>query len=310
MNKIQCCASVMILVLGVTAGAGTFQTGLYGLSEGEKGQTVQRADTATGGEVRLGGLLSAKLSESLLVSVANDNSLYRLSLKTGPIPEGADNGRLAVVVAGLCMPVSSHSDRDADGSVSVGTAVAGKEAAERIAKELGIEPQLRKHPGHKLLVTAEPKQTSYRPDEAVTLVMTIRNVGETTISFFDGGKQRGPRNNQFSFTAFRMSGFGPALPDTGDTTNHGGKAGIRKLAPGDAFTKEVLLTGWFKFSEPDTYRITALYELGLLGADGRTMWDDFAVARCLVRVSLPEPAVRATTRAPVKEPSRGDNAGT
>ena len=312
MNKLQCGTGVVLLALAVAAGAETLRTGLYTATEGDTGQVVQRADIARGGEVRLDGLLSSKLSDASLVSMSNDNDLYRLSLKAGPIPEGGDRQHLAVVIGGLCLPVWGHSDRQADGLMSVETQVAGKEATQKVAKELGIEPQSRKHPGHKLLVTVQPKQSSYRPDEAVTLVMTIRNVGETTVSFYDGGKQRGSRNNQFSFMAFRQAGVGPALPDTGDPKHFGGPMGIKRLAPGDVFTKEVVLTGWFKFAEPDTYGITAMYELGLLdeGDRTRTLWDDFAVARCFVRVTAPEPAGSSSITAPVKDSSRGENAGT
>lgn len=284
MNKMQCCVAGMILTLPVAARVDALQTGLYAVTEEEKGYPLQRVDTSTGDEVRVDGLLSDKLREVSFVSLANDNGLYRLSLKAGPIPEGADKGHLAVVVAGQCMVVYACSDRQADGCVSVSATVAGKEPAERIARELGVKLQLRKHPGHKLLVAVEPKEASYRPNEPVTLVMTIKNVGETTVSFFDGGQQRGPRNNQFSFIALRSSGRGPALPDTGDPTNFGGMACIKKLAPEAAFTKEVLLTDWFEFSEPGAYRITTLYELGLVGEDRRTIWDDFAVARCIVRI--------------------------
>ena len=292
MNIVRCCVALAVLALSVlTASADDLRTGLYRISDDETGQVVQRSDTATGGEVRLSDFLSENLSEASLLSVANDNSLYRLSLKAGPIPKGEDKGRFAVVVAGLCMPVSSHSDRREDGSLEIGCMVAGEKAGKTIAEALGIEPQLRKHPGHRLLVTVKPEQPGYRPGEAVTLVMTIKNVGETTVSFFDGGQQRGPRNNQFSFIAFSNAGSGRALPDTGDPTNLGGLAGIKRLGPGDVFTKGVLLTDWFKFSEPDSFQITAIYQLGLLGEDSfRTIWEDFAVAQCLVRVSAPEPA--------------------
>ena len=307
MSIVRCCVALAVLAVPLTARACTLQTGLYRVTEGENGQLVQRHDTAAGGEVRLNGLLSEKLNEASLVSIANDNSLFNLSLKAGPIPEGEDHGPSAVVVGGLCLVAWGHSDRHEDGSMDIATRVAGLEAAQKVAEAMGIEPKLRKHPGHALLVTVEPKQPSYRPGEAVTLVMTIKNVGETTFSFYNGGQQRGARNNQFSFTAFTSS---RALPDTGDPRHHGGLMGLKRLAPGGVFTKEVLLTNWFEFSEPGSYRITAIYELDLLDEDRRTIWDDFAVARCWLRISAPEPAKGSEATSPVEEPSTRQGAGT
>jgi hypothetical protein len=306
MNARRCCVVLVLLAMPLAARAGTPETGLYQLNEGDNGQLVQRGDTAAGGEIRLGDLISEKLSEASLVSGANDNSLFRLSLKAGPIPEGADQGRLAVVVGDLYLPVYGHSDRRENGAIDIDTQVAGLEAARKVAKSLGIEPQLRKHLGHELLVTVEPKQASYRPGEAVTLVMTIKNVGETSVSFFDGGQQRGPRNNQFSFIAFSNAGFGRALPDTGDPTNFGGPAGIKKLGPGDVFTKEVLLTNWFRFSKPGGYQITAIYQLGLLDDGSRIIWDDFAVARCFVRITAAEATEDPTATSPTETMTPND----
>ena len=89
------------------------------------------------------------------------------------------------------------------------------------------------------------------------------------IRFEDGGSQRGPRNNQFGFTAYHSYGPGRALPDIGDPTNYGGKASLAKLSSGEVFTKSVNLADWFKFDTPDMYQVTGLYRLALEG-EGRT----------------------------------------
>jgi len=308
MGSVQFCTGVLLLALRVAPSADDLQSGLYRSSWDGKGRIVQRADTDTGGEVHLTDRLAEKLSDASLVSESNDNRRYRLSLKAGPIPDGADKQPLALVVAGLCVPVWGHSDRQADGSISLEATVMGKEAAQKIAKELGVEPQLRTHPGYELVVTAQAKQSAYRPGEVVTLVMTITNVGKTTVRFGDGGQQRGPRNNQFSFIAFRDDDRGRALLDTGDRRHMGGKMGMPTLKPGDSFTKEVALTDWFEFTEPGGYRITAIYELTLLDENHRPIWDDFAVARCVVRVAEPVPA-SGPSEAPATKAKRDSAAG-
>jgi hypothetical protein len=105
--------------------------------------------------------------------------------------------------------------------------------------------------------------------------------------FHDGGRQRGPRDNYFGFTAFRGGGSGKAVPNTGDPTNFGGLGSNRVLKPGDVFSKTVGLDSWFKFKDADTYQVTASYRPEFHEPDGKTyrvIWDDFATAECSVRV--------------------------
>ena len=303
MNLSRTCVAAAILVLAGVAQAQDLGPGLYAMTADGTGRIVNRADTD--GQVGLGQRLSEQLREATLVSESNDNSQFRLSLVAGPIPEHGGPQSLALFVAGQCIPVWGQSDRKADGTIAVEGNVGSQAAAAKIAAELNIKPQTRQHPGHQLLVTFQAQKPAYLPGEAVTLVMTIKNVGRVTVRFYDGGSQRGARNNQFGFTAFRFAGESPALPDIGDPMNFGGKMGLPTLAPGDTFTKEVELTNWFKFSEAGSYRITGMYHLTLLGeGDQRprtVLWDDFAVAGCTVRVLAPPataPAAPAATPGP------------
>ena len=90
-------------------------------------------------------------------------------------------------------------------------------------------------------------------------------VGTGPLSFFEGGKQRGPRDNQYRFLAYRSGGHGRAVPDTGDPTNFGGIGAVRTLKPGESFARTVTLDKWFTFTDSDTYRVTGLFELPLQG---------------------------------------------
>ncbi len=163
--------------------------------------------------------------------------------------------------------------------------IQGRKAAERVAESTKVTLQLREHPGHRFVVRLEPEKDSYQIDEVVTLRMEIENVGKTTFSFWDGGMQRGPRNNQFGFMAYRGHGYGRAVPDIGDPTNFGGMAGQEVLKPGDTFTKEVELSKWFSLETADTYRIIGLFRMTVGSpSDRAAAWDDFAVAECLVKV--------------------------
>ena len=292
MRSITCW--LILLLAGWCRAADALPDGLYAMAwEGNEGRLTDRADAE--GQVRLGKQLAPRLSEAAIQSLRNDNSLSRVTFVAGPIVENAERQQMALVVAGLCIPVGSNGDRQPDGTVRVGGQVAGEEAAKKIAEKFGVKPKMRAHPGHRLLVSAKTEKPTYAPREPVTLIMTIKNVGTDPIHFRDGGSQRGPRNNQFGFTAFRMHGFGKPLSDTGDPRNFGGLMAPVKLAPGETFTKSVSLADWFTFDAADTYAVTAMYRIQLdgLGFD-EPLWDDVAVASCDVRVV--DRASTATTK--------------
>jgi hypothetical protein len=241
--------------------------------------------------VTIGRKLSDTFNKLSLVSESNDNTRYRLTAFC-PVAQNADlNPRMAIVAAGKAVLIWGHADhRPAVPLVDVDGNVLGQELAEKIAGELKIKPQLRTHPGHHWQVSFAPEKESYQLGDAVTLKMTIKNVGQTTFAFMDGGMQRGRRNNQFQFVAFAGSGHGDPVPDLGDPRNFGGLAGYITLKPGDVFTKTAKLDDWFKFIAADTYRVTGMFRVALHDPQdtNHTLWDDFAVGECTVRIDEPK----------------------
>ena len=113
--------------------------------------------------------------------------------------------------------------------------------------------------------------------------------GTGPLRFTHGGKQRGPRDNQFRFVA--QAGIdGKGLPDTGDPQHFGGISRSITLKPGEVYTTEVDLSKWFKFAEPNTYQITGVFEMPVIdptSADGwgPVLWDDLAVGECTIWVT-------------------------
>ena len=279
--------ALMLLAATRVAAAEDLPSGLYAMNLEGPGKPVTLAN---GSPAFLGERLTANLGKASMVSVANDNSRVWLDLTdAGPIPAGADQSYAAVVIAGRPMYVGSHNDREADGTIDFSVTVDGREVIDAVAVELRVEPKLRRHPGHVMHVEVRPEQDTYRPGEPVSLIMTVRNDGTVPISFFDGGKQRGPRNNQFAFRAFADAGCGAEIPDTGDPTNFGGLAGLITLKPGEVFTKPAKLSDWFRFDAPGDYRVFAAFEMELYhpgeGFAARPIWEDAARGECLVRVA-------------------------
>ncbi|TWU37855.1 Methicillin resistance mecR1 protein [Novipirellula aureliae] len=252
----------------------------------EKGIEVSRSDTD--GTVILLDRLTDQFGTPSMTSIANDNTRFRIDLKAaGPFAEGEGIGHMALVIDGLCTTVWSHSDPDKQHRMDLSSQVVGNEAPARFAAELGIEPKLRRHPGHKMEVRFSPTKPAFKLGEPVILRMEVKNVSDKNFSFVDGGQQRGPRNNQFGFTAFRGSGNGPEVPDTGDPSSAGGKLRFITLEPGQVFEKEVDLTKWFDLAQPDIYKIDGRFEMVINKDAGQHLfgWDDMATGTTLVTIA-------------------------
>jgi hypothetical protein len=238
------------------------ENGIYTWREGGAGMHVKRTD---GAEIVLGKRIGQGFGQGSLRSDANDNSRLTLHLtNAGPLEPGADSGRLAVIIDGLCLGVWSHSDVRPNGTLELNCSVYGEAAARQVAKALKIEPQLRKDPGHRFQVRWTPEKEAYQVGEPMVLKLEIRNTGKVPFSFIVGGQQRGPRDNQYRFLCYRSYGHGRAVSDTGDPTNFGGLGTYHTLKPGEAFTRTVSLDKWFAFTDPDTYRVTGIYQLQLI----------------------------------------------
>lgn len=278
--------ALAILITPTAAQEKTPPDGVYQVHEKGDGPKVTRNDT--GASMHLGQRLTDKLGTATIRSESNDNSRFRFELQgVGTYPKDAQPAPGAILINGKCYMIYSQSDPN-DGPGNLGAQIHGEDAMREVAKRLKIEPTLRKHPGHKVLVRFTPDKETYKPREPISLTMTIKNVGENTVTFFDGGRQRGPRDNQFGFTAYRGHGSGLAVPDSGDPTNFGGLGSNRTLKPGESFKKDVRLDKWFVFNDADTYLVTGTYRLEIHDPNVkgyRVIWNDFAVGECLIRVA-------------------------
>jgi hypothetical protein len=283
-------ACVVCLVTVAGGPADEIEDGIYALKPGGEGRHVKLSG---GAEVVLGQRRGGTWARAAMESVTNDNSRFVVELsKVGPLDNSGGPATVVLVIDGVCMPFRGGSGLDG-GPLELWFTVSGEEAARKVAARLKVEPRRRKHPGHRIAVRWVPDKEAYRVGEPITLTMELKNVGDTPIAFRNGGQQRGPRNNQFRFLAYRSHGYGKAVPDTGDPTNFGGLGGVLTYKPGETFTDTVRLDKWFAFTEPDTYRVTGLYELELHETSPRRVhdvpiWDDFAVGDCLIKVVAKE----------------------
>ena len=128
------------------------ENGIYFVSRSNEGTAVDRVDG--GGKVSLDGLATPRFGKATMISVSNDNSRFRLDLRgAGPFPIGAETRHFAIYIDGLCAVAGGNSDRQPDGTMNLSSIlIHGREATDKFAKVLGVQPYLRKHPGHQLLV--------------------------------------------------------------------------------------------------------------------------------------------------------------
>ncbi|MGC4002231.1 MAG: hypothetical protein QM811_03430 [Pirellulales bacterium] len=273
-----------------TLSADEVPDGIYVRRLAGDGVKLTRVDI-DGGEAILGVRLSDKLGTATWKAIKNDHSEFTLTL-TGHdhLPKATDEtAQLAVVIDGVCAAVTrgQKSDGVFDGSLSAW--IHGENTAIKLAKKLNVDLPRRKHPGHRYVLSWKPDRDAYRPGEAVTLLMTLENVGQHPISFRVGGQNRGPRDNQFRFLAYKSWGQGKAVPDNGDPTNFGGIGSYHTCKPGEKYTAKVGLDRWFRFEESDHFLVTGIFELELHekqpdGSFGDAIWKELATGECTVIV--------------------------
>lgn len=275
------CSIAFALLIGGTATAQQVEPGLY-TADDQEGEIQVRRNDGTGA-LRLKERVSTDFGTATIFSQSNDNQVCRLQLSYDhPLPDALTSG-LAVLSFGVDHLVIDSRGSNNNETFTLGATIRGQQAAERIAAHLDVKPVFRAHPGHLMQTRLIPLQDEYEIGDTITLRLEIENVGEVPFSFMDGGMQRGPRNNQFKFIAFRNHGFGKAVLDTGDPTNFGGLAGLKTVKPGEVFQKEVCLNDWFDLKDADSYRITGLFELGLVDEENwHEHWKDFAVGECVI----------------------------
>jgi hypothetical protein len=278
--------TLFALVLPSAATAGELSNGIYSVAgvNADTGTIVTRSDD--GDQIKLQKLLASGFGTVSVVATSNDNDRFRLTLKgAGPFRTDIKSVHQAAYIDGVCVIGTGQDLNDQRRSTLVGD-FTSIDNAQKIAKALSIDPQLRQHPGHRVIVKWTPTRNSFKASEPIELTLTVDNVGDIDVTFVAGGSQRGPRDNQFSFIAHSGSGHGKAVPDTGDPMNFGGPGTFVKLRPGESFTKKVDVTKWFRFSSRDRYKLTCLYHIVLTdGEDNGPIWDEFLTGQCFVRIN-------------------------
>jgi len=214
-----------------------------------------------------------------IISQDNHNSRFWISVTPKPSP-AKDFLGLILEGDGFRLKSQGHgATKDVLTSISF---YADAPTAAKVAKAMSVPLEKRKHPGHRLatrFIAGDMNKTTF-----VTLEIT--NVGDATVTFMDGGRNRGRRNNQFSFAGFHN---GKPMPDVGDPTHFGGLAGFVTLKKGEVFTKKVDLAKWFDLSGVGYYNFTGTFYIELMPPDGShpILWSDMVGAEFMFQKTRP-----------------------
>lgn len=242
------------------------------------GETTEKASPKQITAKRFGGrtikatLISKVTPKSIeLTSAANDNSMFTMWVA---FPKQKDTDVFLSADGEWFMSDSyGHDDTASQASFQLDRAT-----AQRLAKALRLTLDERTKLDAGLRATwAIPARASTDTTAAIPVKLRVKNAGTTTLGFVIGGRQRGPRDNRFSFTVSRN---GKPVPIK-DAPDFGGISYYKKLALGDEHELTVDLRSWAELATPGMYQIDVKYE-GELTKDGvmpstaaerKNLWD-------------------------------------
>lgn len=225
--------------------------------------------------------LSAKVKPRAmtLLSQRNDNQRYTLQVD---LPKQKAGVWQFLELDGVYYQADSTGGDDRS---SMATFVLDRATAARAAAAFGLpmlhRTQIDQGLRYRWTIPATVSVTSTAP---VPAVLHVENVGNTTVGFLIGGRQRGPRDNRFSFVVTRDGAPVPIKV----AHDFGGPGHYKVLAPGDRVDVTCAdLRAWFDLDQPGHYAIEAAYE-GELVKDGKmpnsaaeraNLWDIRAVGQ-------------------------------
>lgn len=274
--------AMLTLITPLLASDSTNSTGLYYVSTNETGQTVE---TAGGSTIRLAEKAPMQILKANVYSENNANTDFLVWLSTSDYPVDPTTGAMPKPVM-LRVGNRAYSCNGSGGRTGMYNDmqfnIKGQNEAETAARSLFVGCILRKPPGYKFLATFTPEKSAFTLNEPVLAMLSIKNLDDRTISFPNGGSQRGYRNNQFGFRT--MFNYAKPVADIGDPVNFGGLVQQVNLKPGKTFETEVDLKKWFAFDKAGTYAIHGFYGLNFFApGDGpesfspqNILWSDYA----------------------------------
>jgi hypothetical protein len=207
------------------------------------------------------------IHSAAVYSINNDNTRFQVMLRTD-----STHDRYPTLKVGDRLIKASGYGGDSNGTI-VDLDVDRTDAA-LIATGLGVPLHERARLDANMRYEWRfPTTQSFARNAAsafVTLVAT--NTGTAPVGFEIGGRQRGPRDNRFSFAVTRD---GVALPIK-PAPDFGGISYFKRLGPGESAEVSANLLDWVDLDHPGHYAITATHETDLSKAGEMPNYPDGA----------------------------------
>jgi hypothetical protein len=229
-------------------------------------------------------LLKEQIKQTTIASQSNDNRHYALAFR-------ADNSfslpctQIGLIVGKQTIRFNSQGMDNQGRFTSMETTVDDPDVIPQIAQQFHAQVLKRRHPGQQMLVQFIPDKAEFKVGEPVTVKLRITNVGTREFTFFEGGRQRGARDNQFAFSAELVGS--KMVAETGDPMNFGGMEMSVTVKPGESHEIGVDLTRWFVFKEAETYNLRGSYHMDFVNSktdEYYTIWEDYACAEFTLKI--------------------------
>ncbi|MCB9620772.1 MAG: hypothetical protein H6724_15140 [Sandaracinus sp.] len=255
----------LVVALGAVAYAqggnvdGLYQTGRWhdGPTPGAVGVDVR----ASGGGTHV--TIERRLSPSKVLIYARDNANTRFAFDAR---HEAPCGPGLLILGGRSIAGSSYGSDSQSCSTHLELDAAD---AARAAAFFGTTRQERRPIGETARARFASDRAVYSVGDPIEVRVELDNPGPP-IRFRRGGRQRGPRDDQFDFEVRRD---GVLLPKT-EAWNFGGISTFRPLGPDAPFTVRTPLAPWVDLASPGRYEVRCRYETELVPADGEPHADD------------------------------------
>jgi hypothetical protein len=227
-------------------------------------------------------LKDGRIQSAVLVSRANDNSRFQLSLvRREPFSLPA---QWIGLIAGtnVMRTVGSSSENH---NYSIEFLVENTNLVASIAQYFGASVRPRHHPGHQILVSFVPERQEYASGQPIKLKLRIVNIGPVEFTFHHIPEQIGLRDESFAFSS--MQNGVQSLPRLA------GRYSVMlvrtTLKPGENWEVPVDLAKWFAFDTEGAFTFRGSYRLNICDSDFFIVWEGFACAEFTVNIKVPEP---------------------
>lgn len=201
------------------------------------------------------------IRRAALFAIANANDRYAASIAT----RGGAREQLYLTVAAGAVPASSWGDASVFNL--------DRATADEVAALLRVPRRDRTPLGAGLFGTWRAVSQPFTIGQPMPIALTIAHTGGDPVAMTVGGRQRGPRDNRFAFTATDRAGH--ALPVI-DAPDFGGVMAYRPLVAGDRVELTADLRDWVAITAPGTYAITCQHQVVLAPTTAGAPWPDHA----------------------------------